>query len=142
MEKKTPLYDTHVKYGGKIVEFGGFLLPVQYGSGVKAEHMAVRTQAGLLECMEERQVTIDGETYTPGNPFFVMATQNPVETTGTFPLPEAQLDRFMMRLSMGLPSREEELEILSTSVNPVRLKNNPVELCMEAIYRLYAKMLV
>ena len=48
MEKKTPLYDTHIKYGGKIVEFGGFLLPVQYGSGVKAEHMAVRTQCGLL----------------------------------------------------------------------------------------------
>lgn len=71
-----------------------------------------RTQAGLLECMEERQVTIDGETYVPGTPFFVIATQNPVETTGTFPLPEAQLDRFMMRLSMGLPSREEELSIL------------------------------
>lgn len=48
-----------------------------------------RTQAGLLECMEERQVTIDGESYTPGSPFFVIATQNPVETTGTFPLPEA-----------------------------------------------------
>lgn len=71
-----------------------------------------RTQAGLLECMEERQVTIDGETYTPGSPFFVIATQNPVETAGTFPLPEAQLDRFMMRLSMGLPTREEELSIL------------------------------
>ena len=71
-----------------------------------------RTQAGLLECMEERQVTIDGETYVPGKPFFVIATQNPVETTGTFPLPEAQLDRFMMRLSMGLPDREEELSIL------------------------------
>ncbi len=71
-----------------------------------------RTQAGLLECMEERQVTIDGETYVPGVPFFVIATQNPVETTGTFPLPEAQLDRFIMRLSMGLPSREEELAIL------------------------------
>ncbi len=71
-----------------------------------------RTQAGLLECMEERQVTIDGETYIPGTPFFVIATQNPVETTGTFPLPEAQLDRFMMRLSMGLPAREEELSIL------------------------------
>lgn len=71
-----------------------------------------RTQAGLLECMEERQVTIDGETYTPGFPFFVIATQNPVETAGTFPLPEAQLDRFMMRLSMGLPTREEELSIL------------------------------
>ncbi|MCI9141495.1 MAG: MoxR family ATPase [Lachnospiraceae bacterium] len=71
-----------------------------------------RTQAGLLECMEERQVTIDGESYTPGRPFFVIATQNPVETTGTFPLPEAQMDRFMMRLSMGLPDREEELAIL------------------------------
>lgn len=71
-----------------------------------------RTQAGLLECMEERQVTIDGESYVPGNPFFVIATQNPVETAGTFPLPEAQMDRFMMRLSMGIPEREEELAIL------------------------------
>lgn len=71
-----------------------------------------RTQAGLLECMEERQVTIDGETYISGDPFFVIATQNPVETTGTFPLPEAQMDRFMMRLSMGLPPREQELTIL------------------------------
>ena len=71
-----------------------------------------RTQAGLLECMEERQVTIDGVSYQPGSPFFVIATQNPVETAGTFPLPEAQMDRFMMRLSMGLPSREEELSIL------------------------------
>ncbi len=71
-----------------------------------------RTQAGLLECMEERQVTIDGETYISGEPFFVIATQNPVETTGTFPLPEAQMDRFMMRLSMGLPPREQELTIL------------------------------
>lgn len=71
-----------------------------------------RTQAGLLECMEERQVTIDGETYGMGAPFFVIATQNPVETTGTFPLPEAQMDRFIMRLSMGLPDREDELAIL------------------------------
>lgn len=71
-----------------------------------------RTQAGLLECMEERQVTIDGESYVPGEPFFVIATQNPVETTGTFPLPEAQMDRFMMRLSMGLPDRAQELAIL------------------------------
>lgn len=71
-----------------------------------------RTQAGLLECMEERQVTIDGETFLPGSPFFVIATQNPVETAGTFPLPEAQMDRFMMRLSMGLPDRNQELDIL------------------------------
>lgn len=62
--------------------------------------------------MEERQVTIDGITYMPGKPFFVIATQNPVETAGTFPLPEAQMDRFMMRLSMGLPDKKEELAIL------------------------------
>ncbi len=72
-----------------------------------------RTQAGLLECMEERQVTIDGVSYEPGKPFFVIATQNPVETAGTFPLPEAQMDRFMMKLSMGLPGHEEELAILN-----------------------------
>ena len=57
-----------------------------------------RTQAGLLECMEERQVTIDGQTYEMSEPFFCIATQNPVETSGTFPLPEAQLDRFIMRV--------------------------------------------
>lgn len=73
-----------------------------------------RTQAGLLECMEERQVTIDGETECLEPPFFVVATENPVETAGTFPLPEAQLDRFLMKLSMGLPSREEEIRILET----------------------------
>ena len=71
-----------------------------------------RTQAGLLECMEERQVTIDGETMGLEQPFFVIATQNPVETAGTFPLPEAQTDRFMMKLSMGFPEREEEAAIL------------------------------
>ncbi len=71
-----------------------------------------RTQSGLLECMEERQVTIDGESYRLEEPFFVIATQNPVETAGTFPLPEAQLDRFMMKLSLGLPTREEEVAIM------------------------------
>lgn len=71
-----------------------------------------RTQAGLLECMEERQVTIDGVTRKLEEPFFVIATQNPIETSGTFPLPEAQLDRFVMKLSMGFPGKEQELEIL------------------------------
>ena len=71
-----------------------------------------RTQSGLLECMEERQVTIDGESLRLDGIFFVIATQNPVETAGTFPLPEAQLDRFMMKLSLGLPSKEEELAIM------------------------------
>ena len=71
-----------------------------------------RTQAGLLECMEEKQVTIDGATRELERPFFVIATQNPVETSGTFPLPEAQLDRFLMKLSVGFPDRDEELKIL------------------------------
>ncbi len=72
-----------------------------------------RTQAGLLECMEEKQATIDGVSYDIEAPFFVIATQNPVETAGTFPLPEAQLDRFMMKLSMGALEREEELAVLA-----------------------------
>lgn len=71
-----------------------------------------RTQASMLECMEERQVTVDGVTRKLEEPFFVMATQNPLETTGTFPLPEAQLDRFFMKLSMGMPDEEEEVQIL------------------------------
>lgn len=71
-----------------------------------------RTQAGLLECMEERQVTIDGVSYLPGEIFFVIATENPMENAGVFPLPEAQLDRFLMKLSMSLPDRAEELRIL------------------------------
>lgn len=71
-----------------------------------------RTQASLLECMEECQVTVDGVTRKLEEPFFVIATQNPLETTGTFPLPEAQLDRFFMKLSMGLPKGREELGIL------------------------------
>mgnify|MGYP002895283117 FL=1 len=70
-----------------------------------------RTQAGLLECMEERQVTIEGVSYTPGEPFFVIATENPIESAGVFPLPEAQLDRFLIKLSMNLPTKEEELRL-------------------------------
>ena len=76
-----------------------------------------RTQAGLLECMEERQVTVDGVTRKLDEPFFVIATQNPIETSGTFPLPEAQLDRFMMKLSMGLPDKAQEMEILKRFIN-------------------------
>ncbi|MBD2847755.1 MoxR family ATPase [Paenibacillus sp. IB182496] len=71
-----------------------------------------RTQSSLLECMEERQVSIDGETHTLAAPFLVIATQNPVEHQGTFPLPEAQLDRFLFKLRMGYPSHEEGLAIL------------------------------
>ncbi len=71
-----------------------------------------RTQSSLLECMEERQVTVDGTTRKLHEPFFVIATQNPIETAGTYPLPEAQLDRFMLQLSPGFPTGPEELRII------------------------------
>lgn len=71
-----------------------------------------RTQSSLLECMGERQVTVDGETRELETPFFVIATQNPVETLGCFPLPEAQMDRFLMKISMGAMSKEEEMEMI------------------------------
>lgn len=108
-----------------------------------------RTQAGLLECMEERQVTIDGETMELDRPFFVIATQNPVETAGTFPLPEAQTDRFMMKLSMGFPDREEEMAILQTysqrdpleELQPVMTKEQLLSLKEEA-QRVYVHPLV
>src|SRR5215216_4240860 len=72
-----------------------------------------RTQAALLEAMQEQQVTVDGVTHDLPRPFLVLATQNPIEYEGTFPLPEAQLDRFLMRLSMGYPSRIDERQILT-----------------------------
>lgn len=95
-----------------------------------------RTQAGLLECMEEKQVTIDGETYALENPFFVIATQNPVETAGTFPLPEAQMDRFMMKLSMGLPTKEEEIEILNKYMIKDPLEETGAVLTREELYQI------
>src|SRR5205085_392825 len=71
-----------------------------------------RTQSALLEAMEERQVTVEGETRPLPRPFLVLATQNPVELEGTFPLPEAQLDRFLLRIALGYPGAEEERTIL------------------------------
>ncbi len=73
-----------------------------------------KTQSALLECMEERQVTIDARTHPLGTPFIVIATQNPIEHEGTYPLPEAQLDRFMLRLSLGYPDRETETDLLDS----------------------------
>lgn len=80
-----------------------------------------RTQSALLQCMEEKQVSIDGELFLIDKPFIVLATQNPVETAGTYPLPEAQLDRFMIKLSVGYSDRESEMQILDNSraVHPV-----------------------
>ena len=81
-----------------------------------------RTQSGLLECMEERQISIDGETYPLEAPYFVIATQNPIETQGTFPLPEAQLDRFLMQLKIGYLEKEREADVIGRF-----LTNSPLE---------------
>jgi MoxR-like ATPase len=84
-----------------------------------------KVQSALLEVMAERQVTIGSATHRPPEPFFVIATQNPIESEGTFPLPAAQLDRFMMRLSLGYPDRDAELSILED--NPAEGKLNSLE---------------
>src|SRR6516225_6975248 len=103
-----------------------------------------RTQAALLEAMAERRVTVDGQTYTLKPPFLVVATQNPIDHEGTFPLPEAQLDRFLIRLSLGYPSLDEENKMLE------RLqKSHPIDdlgtvvtgadilACQEAVREVY-----
>ncbi len=82
--------------------------------GDEINRASPKTQSALLECMEERQVTVDTETHPLGTPFMVIATQNPIEHEGTYPLPEAQLDRFMLRLSLGYPSPEIEADILES----------------------------
>src|ERR1700710_1666223 len=82
--------------------------------GDEINRASPKTQSALLECMEERQVTVDGNTYHLGVPFMVVATQNPIEMEGTYPLPEAQRDRFTARLSMGYPAPTAELEMLDT----------------------------
>ncbi len=82
-----------------------------------------KTQSGLLECMEEHQVSLDGVTYKLEEPFMVIATQNPIETKGTFDLPEAQLDRFLIKTSMGYPTAEEDVEILKRKLSPTKEKS-------------------
>jgi len=81
-----------------------------------------RTQSALLEAMAERQVTVDGVTHKLSNNFFVIATQNPIEYEGTFPLPEAQLDRFTVRISLGYPDKQSEIEVLES-----QKKTHPIE---------------
>jgi len=85
-----------------------------------------KTQSSLLEVMEENQVTVDGQTYAVPQPFMVLATQNPVEYIGTFPLPEAQLDRFFIKVTLGYPGKREEMNILSRfqSDNPMQELNS------------------
>lgn len=92
-----------------------------------------RTQSALLECMEENQITVEGNTIKLNNPFFVIATQNPVEQFGTFPLPEAQLDRFFMKLSMGYPNYDEEKRLMDRFIEEDPLDNLKSVINMEDI---------
>ena len=98
------------KTGEREVCFGGLMSQIVLADEIN--RTSPKTQSSLLEAMQEGQLTIDGTTYPLPEPFIVLATQNPVEHTGTYPLPEAQLDRFFMLLSLGYPTHSEEMDIL------------------------------
>lgn len=133
-------------YNPKEMEFefrGGPIL----GNIVLADEInrtSPKTQSALLEGMEEKSVTVDGRTLSLARPFFVMATQNPIEYEGTYPLPEAQLDRFLLKLTMGYPSLEDELEMLERtskehpieSISPVMTKEELVSI-QEEVRNVY-----
>ncbi|MDQ7027075.1 MAG: MoxR family ATPase [Anaerolineae bacterium] len=97
-----------------------------------------KTQSALLEAMEEKQVTVEGVTYKMDNPFIILATQNPIEYEGTFPLPEAQLDRFMIRIQMGYPAPAEEITILSAQQFQHPIANLQQVISLEELLRAQA----
>lgn len=107
----TGLHYFHQKSGEFVLQKGPVFTNILLADEIN--RATPRTQSGLLECMEERQVTLDGETLHLEEPFFVIATQNPVETAETFPLPEAQLDRFMMKIQMGFPDFVGEKQMIN-----------------------------
>ncbi|WP_233233229.1 MoxR family ATPase [Bordetella sp. LUAb4] len=116
-------------YNQRTGEFSTVLGPV-FANLLLADEInraPAKVQSALLEVMQERQVTIAGETHPVPTPFLVMATQNPIETEGTYPLPEAQIDRFMMKVLVGYPSDEEEVVIVNRVTGP-RIDVNPVAL--------------
>ena len=100
----------NLKTGEREVNFGGVMAQIVLADEIN--RTSPKTQSSLLEVMQEGQVTIDGESYPVPQPFIVLATQNPVEHVGTYPLPEAQLDRFLMKISIGYPMNDEEMTIL------------------------------
>jgi MoxR-like ATPase len=104
------------------VEFRPGPLFAQVVLGDEINRASPKTQAALLESMEERQVTLDGHTYALEQPFMVVATQNPIEHEGTYPLPEAELDRFLMRVHVGYPEPEAEIDVLTVHSSPGRLE--------------------
>jgi len=100
-----------------------------------------KTQSGLLEAMEEKKVTVDGKLYPLPKPFMVIATQNPIEHLGTYPLPEAQLDRFIMKISLGYPNEEEELGILSIYGQETPLEHLEAVVTLEEILEVQEEIL-
>ena len=102
------------KTGEREVCFGGLMAQIVLADEIN--RTSPKTQSALLEAMQEAQLTIDGQTYPLPEPFMVLATQNPVEHTGTYPLPEAQLDRFFLQLSLGYPSHQEEIDVLKRNM--------------------------
>ena len=95
-----------------------------------------KTQAALLEAMEEASITIDGETLDISKPFFVMATQNPIEYEGTYPLPEAQLDRFLLKIKMGYPTAQQEIEVLRRAENRQPIQEIEAVMSVEELLKL------
>ena len=108
------------KTGERETCFGGLMAQIVLADEIN--RTSPKTQSSLLEAMQEGQLTIDGVTYPLPSPFIVLATQNPVEHTGTYPLPEAQLDRFFMQLSLGYPTHAEEIDILRRN-----MREKPIE---------------
>jgi len=94
-----------------------------------------KTQSALLEAMEERQLTVGGKTYPLPEPFFVLATQNPIEQEGTYPMPEAQLDRFMLKITLGYPTAEQEIEIMKRATTEYQSKTSKI-MASETILQL------
>jgi MoxR-like ATPase len=99
-----------------------------------------KTQSSLLEAMEEASITIDGVTMQIPKPFFVMATQNPIEYEGTYPLPEAQLDRFLLKIKMGYPTLKEEMEVLSRSQSSVPIDELESVISLEEVLQLQSEV--
>lgn len=99
-----------------------------------------KTQSALLEAMEESSVTIDGVTHKLNKPFFVMATQNPIEYEGTYPLPEAQLDRFLLKMKMGYPTHEEEMEVLTRVQTSAPIEELESVVSLEELLMLQAEV--
>ncbi len=121
-----------IKTGERQVQHGAIMSQMVLADEIN--RTSPKTQSSLLEAMQEGQVTIDGVTYPLPKPFMVIATQNPVESTGTYPLPEAQLDRFFIRISLGYPSRNDEIAILQSRQTSLRTEVSAVACADDVLF--------